>query len=49
MAELNEEGEVARFSFDDTTIDHLLATESIAPSGAACLYLVRQHHETILG
>jgi len=49
LVELNEEGTVAhgpdrqQFSFDDSTIYDLLATEPIAPSGAACLYLAWQH------
>jgi hypothetical protein len=55
LVELNDEGAVARghnqehFSFDGATIRHLLATESIAPSGAACLHLAWQHRAGVLG
>lgn len=55
MVEVNEEGTIARdgktlenYVFDDLTIEHLLATEAIAPSGAACLALARQHHDALL-
>jgi len=30
------------FVFDDATIEHLLATEAVVPSGAACLTLACQ-------
>lgn len=56
MVEINEEGTVARdgktlenFVFDDETIDRLLDTEAIAPSGAACLTLARQHRDALFG
>ncbi len=55
MVQMNEEGTVAKdgktlenFVFDDRTIERLLTTEAIAPSGAACLTLASQHRETVL-
>jgi hypothetical protein len=55
LVELNDEGTVTRggqskehFAFDDATIQHLLATEPIAPSGAACLHLAWQHQARVL-
>jgi hypothetical protein len=55
LVESNDEGTIAgggrnteRFTFDGATIDHLLSTEPMAPSGAACLMLARQHRESIL-
>ena len=55
MVEVNEEGTIARdgktlenFVFDDATIEHLLATEAVAPSGAACLTLACQHRAALL-
>jgi len=36
------------FSFDGPTIERLLSTEPLAPSGAACLYLAWQHRSSIL-
>jgi hypothetical protein len=54
LVELNEEGTVAsgpdrrQFTFDESTIDDLLTTEPMAPSGAACLYLARQHQGLLL-
>ncbi len=55
MVEMNEEGTVAKdkktlenYVFDDATIEHLLATEAIAPSGAACLMLARQNRAALL-
>lgn len=37
------------YSFDVETIHRLLATEPMAPSGAACLSLAWKHGQTILG
>lgn len=55
MVEMNEEGTVARegkslenFVFDDATVELLLATEAIVPSGAACLTLASQHRGELL-
>lgn len=55
LVEDNDEGSIVTsdhehraFSFDQATIDHLLATESFAPSGAACLHLAWQHRPSIL-
>jgi hypothetical protein len=55
MVEVNEEGSIARdgktlenFVFDDATIERLLATEAVAPSGAACLTLACQHRTALL-
>jgi hypothetical protein len=55
MVDTNEEGTVARdgktlenYVFDDVTIGHLLATESIAPSGAACLTLSCEQRGALL-
>jgi len=55
LVETNEEGTVTRggaereeFTFDGQSIDRLLSTEPIAPSGAACLYLAWQHHRSIV-
>ena len=54
LVELNEEGTVTsgrdreQFSFDDSTINDLLTTEPMAPSGAACLYLAWQHRALLL-
>jgi hypothetical protein len=50
MVDQNDEGEVEsrEFSFDERTVDRLLTTESLAPSGAACLHLARQHRAEIL-
>jgi hypothetical protein len=55
LVETNDEGTVTRygrdheqFTFDSATIDHLLTTESMAPSGAACLSLAWQHRVYIL-
>jgi hypothetical protein len=49
MVQENEEGDVDRevFPFDGPTIERLLTTQPLAPSGAACLYLAKEH-ETIL-
>lgn len=54
MVEINEEGSVARdgktlenFVFNDATIEQLLTAEAIAPSGAACLALARQHRDAL--
>jgi len=56
LVESNEEGIITskgqngeQFNFDAATIDRLLNTEAMAPSGAACLSLARQHRESILG
>jgi len=45
MVQQNEEGDVDRevFPFDGATIERLLTTQPLAPSGAACLYLAREH------
>jgi hypothetical protein len=54
LVELNEEGTVTsgrdrpQFTFDGPTIYDLLATEPVAPSGAACLYLAWQQRESLL-
>ncbi len=54
LVELNEEGTITsgpnhqQFTFDGSTINDLLTTEPMAPSGAACLYLARQHQESLL-
>ena len=55
MVDTNEEGTVARdektlenYVFDDATIESLLTTEAIAPSGAACLTLAMQHRKEII-
>jgi transcriptional regulator with XRE-family HTH domain len=54
LVELNEEGTVTsgwdrqQFIFDGPTIHDLLATEPMAPSGAACLYLAWQHRTLLL-
>jgi hypothetical protein len=55
LVEANEEGTVAsngqdaeRFPFDGATIERLLSTEAMAPSGAACLSLAWHHRESIL-
>jgi hypothetical protein len=56
LVEANEEGIIAsndhgpeQFTFDGATIDRLLTTEPMAPSGAACLSLAWQHREAIQG
>jgi len=36
------------FVFDDATVEHLLATEAVAPSGAACLALACQNRAALL-
>lgn len=55
LVESNDEGIVTgngpnaeQFTFDGATIDRLLNTEAMAPSGAACLTLAWQHREAIL-
>jgi hypothetical protein len=55
MVEMNEAGTVARDGksfenvvFDDATLELLLATEAIAPSGAACLTLASRHRGELL-
>ena len=55
MVDMNEEGTIAKdgrtlenYVFDDTTIAHLLTTEAIAPSGAACLSLSMEFNHIIL-
>ncbi len=54
MVEVNEEGSIARdgktlenFVFDDAAIERLLATEAVAPSGAACLTLASQQRDAL--
>jgi hypothetical protein len=56
MVEVNEEGTIARdgktlenYIFEGTTIERLLATEAIAPSGAACLALALRNYQVLLG
>jgi hypothetical protein len=54
MVHQNEEGEVVRgqdreeFTFDGPTIQRLLASQPIAPSGAACLSLAWQQRSSVL-
>ncbi len=55
MVETNEEGTIAKdgktlenYVFDDATIECLLTEEAVAPSGAACLTLARQHRAALL-
>jgi hypothetical protein len=55
MVEVNEEGTIAKdgktlenFVFSGATIEHLLATEAVAPSGAACLTLACEHRAVLL-
>jgi len=55
MVEMHEEGTVARdgktlenYVFDNATVERLLVTEAIAPSGAACLMLACQRREKLL-
>ncbi|WP_203935945.1 helix-turn-helix domain-containing protein [Planosporangium mesophilum] len=49
MVKYNDEGEVdaEEFTFDGSTVERLLTTESMAPSGAACLRLAWLHHAEI--
>jgi transcriptional regulator with XRE-family HTH domain len=49
MVEQNDEGDVDHevFSFDEPTIQRLLTTEPLAPSGAACLRLAWDHRRAI--
>ena len=49
LVEQNDEGDVDRevFSFDGPTIQRLLTTEPLAPSGAACLRLAWKHRAVI--
>jgi hypothetical protein len=54
MVEQNDEGDFVvghdrqEFTFDEQTIERLMATQPIAPSGAACLHLAWQHRASIL-
>lgn len=54
MVRQNDEGEVEggtdrqAFTFDEPTIQRILATEPIAPSGAACLHVAWQHSLEII-
>lgn len=55
LVEHNDEGSIVtadrerrEFTFEHDTIQRLLTTEPIAPSGAACLHLAWQHRTTIL-
>ena len=55
MVQDNDEGAIITtdhqrraFTFDKATINRLLTTEAIAPSGAACLHLAWRHNATIL-
>lgn len=53
MVQQNDEGDVERgvdreaFTFDEPTVERLLADEPIAPSGAACIHLAWQHRSSI--
>ncbi len=49
IVEQNDEGDVDRevFSFNGPTIQRLLTTEPLAPSGAACLTLAWEHQAAI--
>lgn len=54
MVDVNEEGTITKddktlenFVFGDATIDQLLSSEAIAPSGAACLALARRHRDAL--
>lgn len=55
LVESNEEGTVTsgrdrqQFTFNGSTINDLLTTEAMAPSGAACLHLAWQHRASVLG
>ena len=55
LVDHNDEGTIVtadrerrEFTFDHDTIQRLLTTEPLAPSGAACLHLAWQHHATII-
>ena len=55
MVEVNEECTIAKdcktlenFIFNEATVERLLATEAIAPSGAACLTLACQRRAILL-
>jgi transcriptional regulator with XRE-family HTH domain len=54
MVEQNDEGDFVvghdrqEFTFDEQTIERLMSTQPIAPSGAACLQLAWQHRASIL-
>jgi hypothetical protein len=55
LVETNDEGTVTghgsgseQFTFDNATIDRLLTTEAMAPSGAACLSLAWQHRKFLI-
>lgn len=54
MVTENDEGDVAsgadrqEFTFEESTIQHLLASEPFAPSGAACLHLALQHRDSLV-
>jgi hypothetical protein len=54
MVDQNEEGDFVvgrdrqEFTFDGPTIERLLSTQPMAPSGAACLHLAWQHRASIL-
>lgn len=50
MVDHNDEGEVdtEEFNFSESTVERLLTTESIAPSGAACLRLAWLHQADIV-
>ena len=53
MVEQNDEGDFVvghdqEFTFDRQTIERLMSTQPIAPSGAACLQLAWQHRASIL-
>jgi transcriptional regulator with XRE-family HTH domain len=54
MVEQNDEGDFVvggdrqEFTFDGPTIERLMSTQPIAPSGAACLNLAWQHRASIL-
>ena len=54
MVDQNDEGDFVigherqEFTFDGPTIDRLMSTQPIAPSGAACLHLAWHHRASIL-
>jgi hypothetical protein len=49
MVDHNDEGEVdaAEYTFDRATVDRLLASRSLAPSGAGSLHLAWLHRDEI--
>jgi transcriptional regulator with XRE-family HTH domain len=55
LVEANDEGDVTHgqgeeeFSFDERTVQRLLTSGQLAPSGAACLALAWEHRAAVLG